>query len=282
MSYETFLVERRDDGVAVVTINRPDRMNAMNKTFFYELSAVFEDLDADDGVGSAVLTGAGRAFSAGGDIEMFESLTDTQAYRRQVKLVLKAFNDVEMADIPVIGAINGIAYGGGTELTLACDLAIASERARFAFKEVTVGLMPSYGVLRGPDVMGLRATRYLALTGRDIDAHRARELGLVDEVVAHDDLLDEAIALAAQIASNARFGVRYGKTFINRNQGYPGFRESVDATALLFDTPECEINATCTISAKGRSTKSISSKRDCCPFDIHIHIIEVTITSKNK
>jgi enoyl-CoA hydratase/carnithine racemase len=252
MSSETFLVERRDDGVAVVTINRPDRMNAMNKTFFYELSAVFDDLDGDDDVGAAVLTGAGRAFSAGGDIEMFESLTDTQAYRRQVKLVLKAFNDVEMADVPVIGAINGIAFGGGTELTLACDLAIASERARFAFKEVTVGLMPSYGVLRGPDVIGLRATRYLALTGRDIDAHRAREIGLVDEVVAHDDLLDEAIALAAEIASNARFGVRYGKTVINRNQGYPGFGESVDATALLFGTDDHKDAVAAFLESRGK------------------------------
>ena len=238
MTYETFLVDRRTDGVAIVTINRPDRMNAMNVRFFHELSQVFDDLDADDSVGAAVLTGAGRAFSAGGDIEMFRSLTDTQAYRRQLKLVLKAFNDVEMADIPVVGAINGIAYGGGTELTLACDLAIASERARFAFKEVTVGLMPSYGVLRGPEVMGLRATRYLALTGRDIDAQKAREFGLVDDVVPHESLMDEAIDLAAQMAANARFGVRLGKSFINRSQGVPGLLESVEATAVLFNTPE--------------------------------------------
>ncbi len=238
MTYETFLVEGRDDGVAVVTINRPDRLNAMNVPFFHELIEVFDDLDGDDDIRAAVLTGAGRAFSAGGDMEMFESMSDTQTYRSQVKLVMRAFNAVEMADIPVVGAINGIAYGGGTELTLACDLAIASEEARFAFKEVTVGLMPSYGVLRGPDVIGLRATRYLALTGRDIDAHHAKEIGLVDAVVPAEALLDEAITLAADIAANARFGVRVGKTFINRNQGVPGLLESAEASAVLFGTEE--------------------------------------------
>ena len=236
--YETFIVDRRDDGIAVVTINRPDKMNAMNETFFRELIEVMDELDGSDDVVVVVLTGAGRAFSAGGDIAGFAELTDIRAYRRRLRLVYDAFHRVERADVPVVGAINGVAYGGGTELTLACDLAIASDRARFSFKEPTVGLMPGYGVIRGPEIIGKRATRYLAMTGKDIDAHRARELGLVEEVVAHDRLMEACLALAADLASNAPFGVRLAKQFINRDQDAPGIPESIEATALLFATAD--------------------------------------------
>lgn len=236
--YETFAIERADEGIVVVIMNRPDKLNAMNPVFFQELIAVMDELDASDDVSVAVLTGAGRAFSAGGDIATFAELDNVRSYRRHLRLVYDAFHHVERADVPVIGAINGIAYGGGTELTLACDLAIASDRARFGFKEATVGLMPGYGVLRGPEIIGKRATRFLAMTGTDIDAERAREIGLVEEVVPHDDLVDSALELARTITANAPFGVRLAKRFVNRDQGAPGIPESIEATALLFGTDD--------------------------------------------
>ena len=236
--YDTFILDERDDGVAVVTMNRPDKMNAMSPTFFRELIAIMEHLDASDDVTAAIITGAGKAFSAGGDIASFAELKDMRAYRRQLRLVYDAFHRVERAEVPVVGAINGVAFGGGTELTLACDLAIASDRARFAFKEPTVGLMPGYGVIRGPDIIGKRATRYLAMTGRDVDAVRAREMGLVDEVVPHDELMDAALSLAGELSANAPLGVRVAKQFINRDQDAPGVPESIEATALLFATDD--------------------------------------------
>jgi len=121
---ETLDIHRRGDGTAVVTIHRPDKLNAMNHAFFAELPQVMSALDDDPDVRACVLTGADKAFSAGGDIEDFHSLQGTADYRRQVKM-----------------AVNGIAFGGGTEITLACDIAFASERARFSFKEITLGLM---------------------------------------------------------------------------------------------------------------------------------------------
>lgn len=237
--YESFRVERRDDHVAVVTIDREDKRNAMTVTFFRELPRLLDELDADDGVRAVVVTGAGdEAFSAGGDIASFAQMHSIGEYRRRLRIVYDAFHAVERAETPVVAAVNGIAYGGGTELTLACDLAVASDRARFAFREPTVGLMPGYGVIRGPEVIGPQWTRYLALTADPIDAALAERIGLVLRTVPHDQLLDEAVAIAARIASRAPMAVRLGKQFINRGQMAPGQAESIEATSLLFATAD--------------------------------------------
>ncbi len=188
-------------------------------------------------IGAAVLTGAGRAFSAGGDIESFSRLTDHHAYRKHLKLVFDAFSAVETARIAVIGAVNGLAFGGGTELTLACDYVFASEQARFGFREVTMGLTPGWGVIRAPEVIGRAWTRRLALAGEIIDAHKARQIGLVQEVVTADRLLPEATALAARIAQQPRIATAVGKQLVNRGTT-AGFAESIEATALLFTTED--------------------------------------------
>jgi enoyl-CoA hydratase/carnithine racemase len=235
---EVLAVERRPDGIAVLTMNRPEKLNAMGPAFFRELPQVLDSLDADPAIAACVVTGAGRAFSAGGDIDSFAELKDVRAYRRHLRLVYDAFHSVERAGVPVIAAVNGIAFGGGTELTLACDLAIASERAVFSFKEATMGLMPGYGVIRGPEIIGRRATRLLALTGMEVNAVKARELGLIEEVVSHSELLDQAIQLATMIGSRAPLAVRLAKQFINRGQDSPGLPESIEATALLFTTED--------------------------------------------
>ena len=235
---ELFAIERRDDGVAVITMTRPDKLNAMNRQWFRELPVVMSEIDGDTATRAAVLTGAGRAFSAGGDIAMFAELTDPIATRTHLKLVYEAFHAVERAATPVVGAVNGIAYGGGTELTLACDLAVASTEARFGFKEVTVGLMPGYGVIRGPQVIGRRWTRRLAMTGEDIGADQALAIGLVEEVVAPDLLLDRAVTIASAIAANPPLAVMAAKQFVNRDQQAPGQPESIEATALLFTTDD--------------------------------------------
>jgi enoyl-CoA hydratase/carnithine racemase len=236
MDLETLAVQARTDGTVLVTIARPEKLNAMNHAFFHELPAVLAGLDADPDVSVCVITGAGEAFSAGGDIADFDRLTDTAAYRRQVRLALGAFHAVERAETIVIAAVNGLAYGGGTELTLACDLGVASTSARFAFREVTVGLQPGYGLVRGPEVIGRAWTRRLALTGEIIDADQALRLGLVQQVAAPERLLDDALALAAIIAAHPTTAVQVGKQFLNRDVA--GINEAVEATALLFTTPE--------------------------------------------
>ena len=136
-----------------------------------------------------------------------------------------------------MAAVNGIAYGGGTEVILPCDIVIASERATFAFREATVGLQPGYGLVRGPDVIGRHWTRWLALTADIIDAEKALEIGLVQAVVPHDELLDEAVAIAGRIAANPAIAVRVGKQFVNRDTGL-GLAETLETTALLFTTDD--------------------------------------------
>ncbi len=239
MSTEALSVEHLDGGVAVVRIDRAEKRNAMSVAFFRELPQVLDALDADESVHACVLTGAGdEAFSAGGDIASFQQIDDTASARRRLRLVYDAFHAVERAEVPVIAAVNGIAYGGGTELALACDLVLASERARFAFREPTVGLMPGYGVIRGPEVIGRHWTRWLAFTADPIDAATAERIGLVQRVVAHEALLDEAVALGRRIATRAPLAVRLAKQFINRSTMAPGMAESIEATALLFATAD--------------------------------------------
>lgn len=237
--YETFTISTPSDGVALVTIDREEKRNAMSVAFFRDLPRVLADLDDDERVRAIVLTGAGdEAFSAGGDIVSFQELTSVAARRRRLRLVYDAFHAVERASKPVVAAVNGIAYGGGTELVLACDLAVASEQARFAFREPVVGLMPGYGVIRGPERIGPAWTRYLALTADPVDASLAERIGLVQQVVAQQEVLPTALGLAGRIASRAPLAVQLGKAFINRTQGAPGQAESIEATALLFSTDD--------------------------------------------
>lgn len=235
--FETIRIERRD-AVAIVWMNRPEKKNAMSPTFFRELPVALAELDDDPAVRALVLTGAGDAFSAGGDIASFHELHDATAYRRQLQLVEDAFHAIERAALPVIAAVNGIAFGGGTEIALYCDFVVASERARFAFREITVGLQPSYGLVRGPDVIGRQWTKFLALTGDVVDAAQAKEIGLVQQVVPHDAVLDEALAIAERIAANPPLAVRVGKRFVNRDTPGAGLRETMEAGVLLFSTAD--------------------------------------------
>lgn len=232
----TLLVDRRDDGTALITINRPDKRNAMNHAFFHDLPAVLSDLDDDPEIHACVITGAGEAFSAGGDIADFDRLTDVPSYRRQVRLALRAFASLERCQTITIAAVNGLAFGGGTELTLACDLALAATGARFAFREVSVGLMPGYGLVRGPETVGRAWTRWLALTGEEIEAEQALKIGLVHRVVAPERLVEESLAVAGRIAANPTVAVQMGKQFLNRDMA--SVDEVIDATALLFNTAE--------------------------------------------
>jgi len=237
LEFEVFRIERRD-AVAVVWMNRPEKKNAMNPTFFRELPRVLEQLHGDGDVRAVVLTGAGDAFSAGGDIASFQELRDLPAYRRHLRLVFDAFHAIERAELPVIAAVNGVAYGGGTEIILPCDIVIASEQATFAFREARVGLQPGYGLVRGPDVIGRHWTRWLALTADIIDAQKALEIGLVQAVVPHGHLLDEALAIGGRIAENPAVAVQVGKQFVNRDTGGHGLAETIEATALLFTTQD--------------------------------------------
>ncbi len=208
MTYETLLLDVTD-GIARVTVNRPDKLNALNATVIRELGAVADRLRDDAGVRAVILTGAGpKAFVAGADIaELAEQGPfDGKGRALEGQAVFRKFEDLPK---PVIAAVNGFALGGGCELAMACHLRLASEGAKFGQPEVKLGLGPGYGgTVRLPRLVGKGRALELLLTGAMIDAQEAWRIGLVNRVVPADRLLAEAEALARSIMAQGPLAVR--------------------------------------------------------------------------
>ncbi len=190
--------------IAVLTLNRPEKLNALNYALIDRLLAVLSQIEADDSVRALILTGAGpRAFSAGGDIPEFSQSiregTDT-AVRNFVRRGQRLTARLEAFPKPVIAAVNGIAFGGGCEITEAVHLAVASEKALFAKPEITIGIPPTFGgTQRLPRLAGRKKALELLLTGDPFSPERALALGLINKIVAHDDLLPAAFDFADRI-----------------------------------------------------------------------------------
>jgi enoyl-CoA hydratase len=209
MSFETLLVER-DGATAVVTVNRPKVLNALNTQTVNELQQVMQQLQQDDGVRAIVLTGAGeKSFVAGADINELAVLSPAlgQQHARRGQAV---FNAIEHLGKPVIAAVNGFALGGGCELAMACTVRIAADSARFGQPEINLGIIPGYaGSQRLPRLVGKGIALEILLSGDMISAARAFEIGLVNKVVPAADLMSEAKKLAKALASKAPLATRY-------------------------------------------------------------------------
>lgn len=196
------LVVATEDGVATVTLNRPERRNALNRSLRRELRRAIGELEADDGIRAVILTGADPAFCAGLDLSEFGT-ADSGLADSGIVIDGPARGPLGAHRTPIIGAVNGVAVTGGFELALACDFLIASERARFADTHARVGVMPGWGLtVLLPEAVGVRRAREMSLTGNFIDAEVALAWGLVNRVVAHDDLLPACRQLATAIVSN--------------------------------------------------------------------------------
>ena len=208
MAYTTILIDVRD-GVATVTINRPDKLNALNATAKTELRQAITVLRDDQAVGAIVITGAGeKAFVAGTDIEELATLDRTggEAFARGGQEV---FDLIERCGKPVIAAVNGYALGGGCELALACTLRIASDKARFGQPEINLGIIPGYGgTQRLPRLIGQGKALEMMLTGVPVSADEAHRIGLVNMVVPHADLAAAASQMAGTLAGKSRPAVR--------------------------------------------------------------------------
>jgi enoyl-CoA hydratase len=195
-AWETILVERADEGHATLVLNRPDKLNAMSMCMRREIAAAIDALEADPAVRVLILTGAGRAFTAGMDLDEWAApgVVAAAAYELDVVAALRRFSG------PVIGAINGVCITGGVELALACDVLVASRDARFADSHAQVGLLPGWGgSARMVRRIGLPRAKELALTGRFLSADEALAWGFVNRVVEADRLRPEAEALARQM-----------------------------------------------------------------------------------
>jgi enoyl-CoA hydratase len=216
--FETLSLEQVDEHVTIVRLNRPDASNALNTQMGRDLVRCFEDVALDPAsLRCLVLTGAGdKAFCAGGDLKERRGMTDEQWTRQHVifERMVRALID---CPVPIIGAVNGAAYGGGCEIAGACDFLYAAETARFALTEVTLGIMPGGGGTQTlPRAVGERRAKELILTGKPFTAAEAHDWGLVNEVFPQADLLPAALSTASRIARNAPISVRQAKLSIHR------------------------------------------------------------------
>ena len=221
MTFENLLLAR-DGAVAIVTLNRPKVLNALNNQTLAELASCLAGLKADDSVRAIILTGAGeKSFVAGADINELAALSPVQgqAHARHGQLI---FDAIEQLGKPVIAAINGFALGGGCELAMACTMRIAADTARFGQPEINLGLIPGYaGSQRLPRLVGKGIAMEILLTGDMVSAQRAYEIGLVNRVVPAADLLGEATGLAHALAAKAPIAVRFILEAVNQGAEAP-------------------------------------------------------------
>ena len=212
--YSNILVERRD-AVGIVTLNRPQALNALNAALIAELGAAFDELESDPAIGAIVLTGNDKAFAAGADIKEMADKTYMQAYAED--FITSGWERVAQCRKPVVAAVGGVALGGGCEVAMMCDIVIASETARFGQPEINLGTMPGAGgTQRLPRFIGKAKAMDLCLTGRMMDASEAERAGLVSRVVAPDKLMEEAVAVAERISRMSRPIAMMVKEAVNR------------------------------------------------------------------
>jgi len=229
MAYKNLLFEK-EGGIAIIRMNRPEALNALNSETFHELNRVFNEIDKDDTIRVVIVTGEGKAFVAGADIVEMKDM-DGQDSRAFSQLGQHVFRRMETMEKIFIGAINGFALGGGCELAMACDIRIASEKTKFGQPEVSLGVTPGFaGTQRLPRLVGLARAKELLLTGDMIDAQTALDYGLVNKVVALESLLDEAKKLAQKILSKGPVSVRMVKACVTR-----GMQADID-TAGAFES----------------------------------------------
>jgi enoyl-CoA hydratase/carnithine racemase len=215
MAYETLLYEKRN-GIGYVTINRPEKLNALNQKVMAELRICFENIQQDKEVRAVILSGAGeKSFVAGADVSELAVQDPVQGQQTSAQ-GQRTLDCIEDLGKPVIAAVNGYALGGGCELAMACTLRIASENARFGQPEVKLGIIPGYaGTQRLPRLVGKGRAMELILTGEPISAQEAYRIGLVNQVVASKDLIAAAETVARKIMTNGPLAVKLSMQAVN-------------------------------------------------------------------
>ena len=230
----------RDGAIVTVTLNRPERRNALDKAMIDALHRVLDELAEDDTIGALILTGAGdKAFAAGADIAQ---LRDRRRREALQSINSRLFQRLEETPFPTIAAIKGFCLGGGSEIALACDLRVAGESAKFGQPEVSLGIVPGAGATyRLPRLVGAAKARELVFTGRIVDAQEARRIGLVNEVVPDAEVLAAARRMADEIAKQDRLAVRFAKLLFRLDGSArpgAGYIGEAMAQAVLFESDE--------------------------------------------
>ncbi|MFW3146545.1 MAG: enoyl-CoA hydratase-related protein [Thermoplasmatota archaeon] len=215
MGYENIIVEK-DGAVATIKINRPEALNALNEQTLRDLMHAVTDLETDNSVSVVILTGEGKAFIAGADIKHMVNLTPLQA-KVFAEYGHNLLNKIEASRLPFIAAVNGYALGGGCEVLMACDIAIATTKAKIGQPEINLGISPGFGgTQRLTRHIGRMRAKELLLTGDNISAQEAFELGLVNRVVEPEQLMESARELAYKIASKSNIQISFIKALVNK------------------------------------------------------------------
>lgn len=218
MNYDFLLEEDRGDGIRILTLNRPDRLNAWNAKMRAEMRDAIESAAADRDLRVLILTGAGRGFSAGEDVSDMGDLAamGTRGFRAVARGIHDVFDTVELLEVPVIAAIDGVAAGGGFELALSCDFRVLGEGSRLVMPEGKVGLIPgSGGCSRMVRHLGLGRAKELVMLGGSLDAEQARAAGLATRVVPKGQAVDAAVAMAGELAKHAPLALGMAKLVLN-------------------------------------------------------------------
>lgn len=238
---ENILIEKQDN-LAIVTINRPTKLNALNKATIEELHKAFDDLNNDSNTKVIILTGSGeKAFVAGADISEFAHFSVNEGEQLAAKGQELLFDFVQNLQTPVIAAVNGFALGGGLELAMSCHFRIASTNAKMGLPEVTLGVIPGYGgTQRLAQLIGKGRAMELIMTANMVDAETAKSYGLVNHVVPQEELLDLAKSIATKISNNSSVAIGKAIESINANyeDGVNGFATEVKNFGFCFGTED--------------------------------------------
>lgn len=232
MEFSTIRYEK-ENHIAIITLNRPKRMNAIDSIFIREFRQIFDEIKDDDEVGAVIITGSEKVFAAGADIKEIGGIsTPAEAHEFFVK-VQSLFNEIENLEKPVIAAVNGLALGGGCELTLVCDIRIAAENSRFGLPEIKLGVLSGAGgTQRLPRLIGVGRAKEMLYSGDPIDAQEAYRVGLVNKVAPVESLLDEAKKMATEFMKRPTYALKMIKACVNN-----GF--SMDLQSALAYEARC-------------------------------------------
>ena len=232
----------KDDAVAILTMDNEAQLNALSPGIRQGLHQGLEESDKDDAIRISIITGTGRAFCAGFDISTIETVkpfspVGGRTFLRSVMSTLALGENVKK---PVIAAVNGICFGGGLELAIGCDIIISSDKAKFGVPEIKMGLLPGFACIRLHQIIGKAKSKELIMRGEAISAEEAYHVNLVNKVVPHDKLMDEALAMARDIALYPPLSTQFAKSVVNRELGGAEMNYAENAMSFLFAIPEVE------------------------------------------
>lgn len=229
-----------EDSIQIITVSRPESLNALNRQTLQELSDALDTADLNPAIRCIILTGAGqKAFVAGADIKEFAEYGSREGREMAASGQMQVFDKIENMHKPVIAAINGFALGGGLELAMSCHIRYASDNARLGLPETTLGLIPGYGgTQRLPRLVGRGIASEMIFSAKMITAERAKQIGLVNEVFPLPALMEKARELAGQISTNSPTAITQAIAVINSSDSPDGFQKEIEAFGSLFDSAD--------------------------------------------